>query len=242
MDAASEPRVSGRTALVTGSSSGIGAAIADALEQGGARVIRHGLEADGHAGLPLLVEDLAIVGAGARLATAALDAGPVDILVHSASVQVREPWQSITPEQMERQLRVNLVAFLELLQGLAPAMADRRWGRVLAIGSVQQTRPHPEMAAYAASKAAQANLVSNLAKQLAPSGVTVNSLSPGVIDTPRNRDALASEEYHRRVVGHIPVGRIGTPADCAPLARLLCSDDGGYITGRDVVVDGGYLL
>jgi NAD(P)-dependent dehydrogenase (short-subunit alcohol dehydrogenase family) len=242
MDAASEPRVSGRTALVTGSSSGIGAAIADALEQGGARVIRHGLEADGHAGLPLLVEDLAIVGAGARLATAALDAGPVDILVHSASVQIREPWHSITPEQMERQLRVNLVAFLELVQGLAPAMADRRWGRVLAIGSVQQTRPHPEMAAYAASKAAQANLVSNLAKQLAPSGVTVNSLSPGVIDTPRNRDALASDEYHRHVVGHIPVGRIGTPADCVPLARLLCSDDGGYITGRDVVVDGGYLL
>ncbi|WP_159601021.1 SDR family NAD(P)-dependent oxidoreductase [Agromyces humi] len=242
MDAASEPRVSGRIALVTGSTSGIGAAIADALEQGGARVIRHGLEADGDANLPVLVEDLAVVGAGARLATAALDVGPVDILVHSASVQIREPWQSITPEQMERQLRVNLVAFLELVQGLAPAMADRRWGRVLAIGSVQQTRPHPEMAAYAASKAAQANLVSNLAKQLAPSGVTVNSLSPGVIDTPRNREALASDEYHRRVVGQIPVGRIGTPADCVPLARLLCSDEGAYLTGRDVVVDGGYLL
>jgi len=242
MDAASKPPVDGRTALVTGSTSGIGAAIADALERAGARVIRHGLEPVGHAGRPSLAEDLAIVGAGARLASAARDVGPVDILVHSASVQIREPWLSITAEQMERQLRVNLVAFLELVQGIAPDMAERRWGRILAIGSVQQARPHPEMAAYAASKAAQANLVSNLAKQLAPRGVTVNSLSPGVIDTPRNRDALASDEYHRRVVGQIPLGRIGTPADCVPLALLLCSDDGGYITGRDLAVDGGYLL
>ncbi|WP_212275445.1 SDR family NAD(P)-dependent oxidoreductase [Agromyces salentinus] len=232
----------GRTALVTGSTSGIGAAIADGLEQAGAVVIRHGLSPAPGAPGTLLTEDLAATGAGDRLAVAALEVGTVDILVHSASVQIRRPWQAITAEQMELQLRVNLLAFLELAQRLVPPMSERGWGRVLAIGSVQQGRPHPEMAGYAASKAAQVNLVANLAKQVAPTGVTINSLSPGVIDTPRNRDALASDEYHRRVVAQIPAGRIGSPGDCVPLALLLCSDAGAYITGRDLPVDGGYLL
>jgi len=236
MDAAGS-RFDGLTALITGSTSGIGLAVSDAIEARGGRVIRHGLGLEGALG-----QDLAEEGAGTSLAAAALSIAPVDILVLSASLQIREPWVSITGDQAGRQLRVNLLSALELMQGLAPGMVERGWGRILTIGSVQQRQPHRDMLVYAASKAAQFNIVINLARQLAPSGVTVNNLSPGVIDTPRNADALASQAYLDETISHIPAGRIGLPSDCVPAAMLLCSRDSGYITGQDIAVDGGFGL
>ncbi len=121
-------------------------------------------------------------------------------------------------------------------------MCERRWGRILAIGSVQQIRPHPEMAVYAATKSAQDNLIRNLARQLASHGVAVNSLAPGVINTDRNREALADHHYATQLVDHIPVGRIGEPTDCVGAALLMCSPAGEYITGQTIVVDGGMTL
>ncbi|CAM3563101.1 SDR family NAD(P)-dependent oxidoreductase [Occultella aeris] len=245
--------LAGRTALVTGSTSGIGAAIATALAEAGAVVIGHGLQGPTAVAGPggsgavgpgalepaPLTEDLAVEGAGAALAEQALRLGPVDIVVHAASIQVRAPWTQIDPADARRQIQVNLLSAVELLQVLVPPMAERGWGRILAIGSVQRRAPHPEMAIYAATKAAQHNLVLGLATQLAPSGITVNTLSPGVIETPRNTQALSEPDYRAQVLAQIPAGRIGAPADLVGAALLLCSEGAGYLTGQDLVVDGG---
>jgi NAD(P)-dependent dehydrogenase (short-subunit alcohol dehydrogenase family) len=240
-DVADQPTLdfSGLTALVTGSTSGIGAALADALEHRGATVIRHGLESGQRS---TLTHDLSVPGAGRELGTAAMAGGGVDILVHAASVQRRTAWNEISSDEFNEVLQTNLIATLELIQAVVPGMVSRGWGRVLTLGSVQQLRPHPQMAAYAASKAAQASLVRNLAKQLAPHGVTVNNLAPGVIDTPRNVAALADTAYRAGVVASIPAGRIGTVEDCVWPALMLCAREGAYLTGQDIVVDGGMSL
>src|SRR5690606_7585190 len=103
--------------------------------------------------------------------------GAVDILVLNASVQIRKPWQEITPDEYRRQIDVNLGASIWLIQRFAPAMQSRRWGRILTIGSVQEVRPHPAMLVYSATKAAVENLTRNVAPQLAPDGVTINNLA-----------------------------------------------------------------
>lgn len=226
----------GLAALVTGGTAGIGAAIADGLEAGGCRVLRHGL-AGGD-----LSADLSVAGSGEALARAALAAGPVDVLVLSASVQLPAAWQVTSPADLELHVRTNVSEPFGLVQALLPGMLERGWGRILAIGSVQQTRPHPRMIGYAASKAAQFSIVRNLAGQVAAGGVTVNSLSPGVIETDRNREALDDPSYRQKTLEAIPAGRFGAPGDCATAALLLCSRGAGYITGQDLVVDGGLTL
>lgn len=123
-----------------------------------------------------------------------------------------------------------------------PGMRSEQWGRILTIGSVQEIRPHPDMVVYAASKAGQTSMVRNLAKQLAPDGITVNNLAPGVISTDRNNERLADEAYAARVLGAIPAGRFGDVSDCIGAAVMLCSDLAGYITGQNLFVDGGMGL
>jgi NAD(P)-dependent dehydrogenase (short-subunit alcohol dehydrogenase family) len=231
---------SGLTALVTGATSGIGFAVAHALEVGGAVVRRHGVETDQAS--DVLVHDLSRAGAGRELAAAVLSLGQVDILVHCASIQQRAEWPDIAEGCFQSQLQTNLISSFDLIQQLIRPMRERRWGRVLTIGSVQQARPHPRMLAYAASKSAMLSVVRNLAKQLAPFGVTVNNLAPGVVETPRNSVALSDDEYRRNVVRGIPAGRVGTVADCVTPALLFCSREAGYITGQDLYVDGGMSL
>lgn len=248
-------RLDGRTALITGSDRGIGRAIAAGLAECGATVVVHSI-----APSPVLDDtlravqaisarsaavtgDLAQPDAAAKLTdAAAAAAGPIDILVINASVQIRKPWAEITTEDALRQMQVNFHASLQMIQAVAPGMKARKWGRILAIGSVQQRRPHSEMAVYAATKAAQENLVRNLAKQLAPDGITVNNLSPGIILTERNQAALGDEAYAQRILTWVPAGFFGEPQDCAGAAVLLCSDAGRYITGADFFIDGGMAL
>ena len=234
--------LTGKTALITGSSRGIGKAIALELAAHGAEILIHCSENVKAAGDAiqearargrkawLLQAELGRAGAAGRLReSAAALVAQVDILVLNASVQCRRKWHEVGSEEFDRQIAVNLKSSLELIQLFAPAMMERRWGRVLAIGSVQQTRPHPEMIVYSASKAAQMNMVITLARELAGFGVTVNNLSPGVIETDRNRDALSDEAYRRGKLSSIPCGYFGKPADCASAALLLCSEEGGYI-------------
>ncbi|MEI8244298.1 MAG: SDR family oxidoreductase, partial [Lentisphaerota bacterium] len=116
---------------------------------------------------------------------------------------------------------------------------ERKWGRVLSIGSVQQKKPHRDMLIYAATKAAQTNMVQNLAVQVAPFGVTVNNLAPGVIVTDRNSVQMSDQTICETVLKKIPAGFIGQSEDCVGAAVLLCSDAGRYITGQDFYVDGG---
>ena len=119
-------------------------------------------------------------------------------------------------------------------------MAEREWGRVLTIGSIQQIKPSPSMFVYAASKSAQLNFAINLARHFGRHGVTVNNIAPGVIATARNRAQV--EANGAEMVTRIPAGRLGRPADIAGAALLLCSDAGSYINGADLFVDGGRAI
>ncbi|EIP98486.1 dehydrogenase of unknown specificity [Opitutaceae bacterium TAV1] len=250
-------RIKGRRALVTGSSRGIGAAIALAFAEAGADVAIH------YTGNAAQARDVAARAAalGARTGVVQADLGETDgarrawngamealggapdILVLNASVQLpRSDWLTIPREEFDQQVNVNLRASLELCQLAAPAMTAQRWGRIVTVGSVQEVRPHPHMVVYAATKCAQTSLAVNLARQLAPHGVTVNNLAPGVILTDRNTGRLADETYAAKVRASIPVADFGTPADCAGVALLLCSDAGRYITGQNLFVDGGFGL
>lgn len=239
--------LSGKTALVTGSTQGIGFAIAKCLSEHGAKVFVHGgtsMEKCKNASDKIknsvpVVEDLSNPDCAESLYE---KTGDIDILVLNASVQIRRPWDEVSAEDMELQLQVNVKSSYALIQKYAPYMKERKWGRIVTVGSVQQYAPHVQMPIYAASKCAQMSIVENLAKQLAPYGITVNNMAPGVIDTPRNRDALSNPEYATQVYSKIPAGYAGVPEDCAAGVLLLCSDEGRYIVGADLVIDGGMHL
>ncbi|MEX0774436.1 MAG: SDR family oxidoreductase [Phycisphaeraceae bacterium] len=244
--------LTGRVALVTGASRGIGRAIALGLGGCGATVAAHyaGNAAqarevvEGMSGRGMTVQaDLKDADAPRRIVEAVTaQLGRIDILVLNASVQYRRAWQEMNRAEFDEQIAVNLRSSLELMQLVAPAMVERRWGRIVTVGSVQQQRPHRELLPYGATKAAQEQLARNLARELAPYGVTVNNLAPGVIDTDRNAAVLADPDTRRRVEQWVPMKRIGTPEDCVAAALLLCSDAGAYITGVNLNVDGGAQL
>jgi NAD(P)-dependent dehydrogenase (short-subunit alcohol dehydrogenase family) len=244
--------LAGRTALVTGARREIGRAIALTLAELGARLAIHHAgtaaeaadadavvrEIEGVGGIARAFgQDFAADDAGRLLAASVSAWAAVDILVLNASIELPEAYEDISRAHFDRQIAVNLRTPLELLQSLVPPMAERGWGRVLTIGSVQQMRPHPKMMVYAGTKAAQWNWMRNLARQFGGKGVTVNNLAPGAILTARNRDQMAVEGA--ALVERIPAGRLGHPNDLCGAAALLCSDAGAYINGVNLYVDGG---
>lgn len=245
-------RLNGRTALVTGARREIGRAIALTLaELGASLAIHHAGSAEEAADADAVVQEIEQSGGVARafgqdfscddagrLLAASISAwAAVDILVLNASIELPEAYEDISRAHFDQQIAVNLRTPLELLQILVPPMAERGWGRVLTIGSVQQMRPHPKMMVYAGTKAAQWNWMRNLARQFGGKGVTVNNLAPGAILTARNRDQMAVEGA--ALVERIPAGRLGHPQDLRGAAALLCSDAGAYINGVNLYVDGG---
>lgn len=240
-----------KTALVTGASRGIGRAIAIRLASDGYRVIVHcaGNVAKAEETKALIEQN----GGTAEIITADLTdpvqtksvierAGNIDALVLNASLQIKKPWQEITLEDCHNQLICNFVSSMLLIQGAVPKMMEQKWGRIVTIGSVQEAKPHPDMLVYSASKAAQTNMVKSLALQLAGYGITVNNVAPGVIYTDRNVEALSDPEYAKKVTDSIPVRFYGEPEDCAGTVSLLCSDEGRYITGQSIYIDGGKSL
>ncbi|HOF20110.1 MAG TPA: SDR family oxidoreductase [Bacteroidales bacterium] len=243
--------LNGKTALVTGSSQGIGKAIATSLARHGADIIIHyksedELARETVAEIRKLDQECISIKADLSKADAAdfifnecSKFKPVDILVLNASVQIRKKWQEITPEEFDLQINVNLRSSLMLMQKFIDHMQEQKWGKILTIGSVQQKRPHPDMLVYSASKSAIANMVKSLAVQLAPFNINVNNIAPGVFGTVRNKEALNNPVYLKKVSAKIPLGYIATPEDCSALAVLLCTDAGKYITGEDIFIDGG---
>lgn len=238
----------GKRALVTGSSRGIGRAIAIALAADGYEVLIHCagnmqkaeetrklIERAGHSAT-VIQADLCNLDQTARLVA---EMGDIDALVLNASVQYRNKWEQISQDECRDQLNCNFISSLLLIQGAVPHMRTAGWGRVVTIGSVQEVKPHPDMLVYSASKAAQTNLMRSLALQLAKDGITVNNVAPGVIYTDRNTKALAEPAYAQQVMDSIPVGFYGKPEDCAGIVSLLCSEKGRYITGQSIFVDGG---
>lgn len=143
---------------------------------------------------------------------------------------------------MAAQTQINLHATVRLLQVFVPAMLARGSGRVIAIGSVQEARPNPTHVYYAATKAAQTNMILNLARTLRAPDVTCNIIQPGAILTDRNRAVLAQPGRQEQVLARIPLGRLGRADDCAGIALLLCSPEGSYINGAEIAVDGGLRL
>ncbi len=237
-----------KRALVTGASRGIGRAIAIALAADGFEVAVHYASNRTKADevVALITEKggkAFAVGGNLCDASAAksimADVGDVDVLVLNASVQHRRLWAEISHEEAIEQLQCNFLSSLQMIQLAAPAMAEKGWGRIITVGSVQERKPHPDMLVYSASKAAQTNMVQSLSLQLATSGITVNNVAPGVIYTDRNVAVLSDAEYAKKVTASIPVGFYGEPEDCAGMVSLLCSDAGRYITGQSIYVDGG---
>lgn len=240
--------LNGKKALVTGSARGIGRAIAIKLAECGAEVVVHG--AGNIAKANETAEIIRNNGGKASVHMCDLSnpdnvkgfiekIGNVDILVLNASMQIKKKWEDITVDDFYTQVNCNLLASMLLIKEAVPYMRSKKWGRILTVGSVQEAKPHPDMLVYSATKAAQTNMVKSLSLQLANDGITVNNLAPGVIYTDRNVEALSDPDYAAKVTASIPVGFYGTPDDCAPTAALLCSDEGRYITGQNIFVDGG---
>ena len=121
-------------------------------------------------------------------------------------------------------------------------MKKNGWGRIITVGSVNQYKEHRELSMYGVTKAAQMKLVQNISPLLAPYGITVNNVAPGVVETPRNEDVLSDGHFRAAIQKKIPCGFIGTPSDVAPAILLLASDEGRYITGSDIIIDGGMRL
>lgn len=237
-----------KTALITGSSRGIGRAIALRLARDGYRIIVHAAgnvqkaeetarfirENGGEA--QVLLADLTDLDQTRKLCE---QLPAVDVLVLNASLQYRTPWQEISVEACCQQLNCNFVSSMLLIQAVTPHMQANGWGRIITIGSVQEAKPHPDMLVYSASKAAQTNMVHSLSLQLAKDGITVNNVAPGVIYTDRNVEALSDPDYAKKVTDSIPAGFYGKPEDCAGIVSLLCGEEGRYITGQSIFVDGG---
>lgn len=243
-------RIDGRRALVTGASRGIGRAIAIGLAKMGAEVLVHyhrdriaadevvnTIEAAGGTAA-LLQQDLQDPQSGRDLGQVALD-GPLDVLVLNAAIQERRLLADVDYELFLRHAHANFWSALQLIQATVPAMQERGWGRIVAIGSVQQVRPNPNLLIYAGLKSALSNVMRGLSKSYAGSGVTANCLAPGLIDTDRNGELKSDAALYRSILDRIPAGYAGIPEDCVGAALLLCSNAGRYITGIDLLVDGG---
>ena len=241
----------GKTALVTGSSRGIGRAILLAYAGQGADVILHCRKPDQRAEETLALAretgvkvysvygDLSQKEAAAGIYREIQEQGlQVDILVLNASVELRRHWTEISDEDYDLQLNTNLRSPMKLMQLFIPQMQQRRWGRVITMGSVQ-AKPHPDMLVYAAGKAALCNMAQSLAAQVAGDGVTINNLSPGAIHTDRNDQALSDPAYREHVRSLIPVKYIGKPEDIAAMAVYLASEESKYMTGENIYVAGG---
>lgn len=246
--------LSGRRAFVTGADSGIGRAIALGLAQAGADVVVHHL--GNTSGADKVVAEIEAFGRRALtvehdltrtdalpLLVETLQSGPhIDILILNAAIEERAAWTDLDPVAIDRHVAANFTASLMLAQALVPSMSLRSWGRIVALGSILASRPRSETLVYASLKSAQLTALRSIARTVAAQGVTANVVSPGSILTGRSETALSDDTTRARVEAKIPMRRIGVPQDCVAPVLMLCSDAGGYITGADIPVDGGWHI
>ena len=239
--------LTGKKALVTGSTQGIGFEIARILSEYGATVFVNGATSmekcvSASEKIPNSVPIKANLLDDSEIDKLYEETGDVDILVLNASIQYKRDWDEMSIEEYDATINCNLRASYLLIKKYAEGMKKNRWGRIVTIGSVNQYNNHPQLMMYGVSKAAQFKMVQNIAPLLAPFGVTVNNIAPGAIDTPRNEAALSDAEYRKKVVASIPCGYVGKVEDVSPAVLLLCSEEGRYITGTDLMIDGGMHL
>ncbi|MEW6321127.1 MAG: glucose 1-dehydrogenase [Acidobacteriota bacterium] len=246
-------RLSGKTALITGSSRGIGRGIAIRFAQEGASVAinyvgsveaaRETLDAVRQAGGDgvIVPGDVSSVQAVRRLLEEAVEAlGPLDVLVNNAGIEKHSAFWDVTEDDYDKVLDVNLKGAFFMAQAMARHLiAGQRPGRIINISSVHEELPFPNFAAYCASKGGMRMLARNLAVELGPHRITVNNIAPGAIETPINTNLLHDPAKLDALLRQIPAGRLGRPEDVAGLAVFLASDEAGYVTGSTFTVDGG---
>lgn len=249
------PTLAGRTAIVTGSSSGIGQGIAARLAREGANVV---IDYVGHPeGADATLK--MVTGAGAKGITVQADVskpdavrnlvneawkafGGADILVNNAGMEKKSDFWATSEEDYDHVLGVNLKGPFFLTQAFVQRLRDaKKPGRVINISSVHEDMAFPGFATYCASKGGLRMLMRDLAVELGPLGITVNNVAPGAISTPINTALLEDKPKLNALLKKIPLGRLGTVDDVAGLVAFLASDDAAYINGSTFVIDGGLM-
>jgi glucose 1-dehydrogenase len=246
-------RLKGKRVLVTGSSKGIGREIALTVAREGADVVINynrdpqgaedvlrDVQATGVRGT-VIQADLGDVTQVRRLLDEGIAAlGGLDVLVNNAGIETHAPFWDVTEADFDRVIGVNLKGVFFATQRMVQHLRDAgRPGRIVNISSVHEELPFPNFAAYCASKGGLKMLTRNLAVELGPLGIAINSIAPGAIETPINTKLLNDPVKLNALVSQIPLGRLGKPADVASLAVFLASDEAGYVTGATYFVDGG---
>ena len=244
--------LTGKCALITGAGRGIGLAMARALAGAGCAVAIQDIDQKVAEAACAAIEaaggraaafggDLLDLSLPARLIPQSVDAlGGLHILVNNGSIQIPCPWLDATPDDIERQVRADLVSPVLFCQQVVPIFRRQRFGRIVNLGSVQQRKANPGMLAYSLCKGALEKLTAGLARELAPDNITVNQIAPGWINrTVRNEPDLSTAEQRERAVQTaVPLGRLGEPDDMRGVLLLMCSEAGSYMTGQNVFVDG----
>jgi glucose 1-dehydrogenase len=248
-------RLEGKTALVTGSSQGIGQGVAIRLAQEGAKIV-----VNYHAnpeGAEDTIQQIRAAGSDAIAVQADLAKiadidnlvhqgvtkfGGIDILVNNAGLEKRAPFWEVTEADYDLVLEVNLKGVFFTTQSFVKDLLSRKApGRIINMSSVHEELPFPHFASYCASKGGLKMLCRDLAIELAPFNITVNNVAPGAIETPINTKLLNDKDKLAALLANIPLRRLGKPADVAGTVAFLASDDADYITGTTLFVDGGLL-
>ncbi|MCX6648354.1 MAG: 3-oxoacyl-ACP reductase FabG [Candidatus Bathyarchaeota archaeon] len=242
----------GRIALVTGSSRGIGEAIALSLGEAGATLAlvsrdakslgkvsekakRLGIKSE------VFAADVSNEADVEHLKTEVLGRlGAVNILVNNAGINIRKPLTEFTPDEWRSVIDTNLVGPFLICRAFVPAMKGRGYGRIINITSTMSHVATANRTAYAASKSGLLGFTRALALELAPEAITVNGISPGWFETELTKPIWNNPEANENLVSRIPLGKWGDVNDIGKLATYLCSDEAGYITGTDILIDGGY--
>jgi glucose 1-dehydrogenase len=247
-------RLEGKVALVTGSTSGIGKAIAERFAAEGAHVaVNHRSHGVGRKDRSKeIVDSLATPGMAVEgdvsnrpdvermIAEVIQKFGQIDIVVNNAGIEVNKGFLEVTDQEWERVIGVNLYGPFVVSQAAAREMvAQARGGRIVNVSSVHEDIPFPGYASYCASKGGLRMLTRNMAVELASHCITVNNIAPGAIATPINKAVLNDPEAKHNAIGEIPLGRFGRPEEVAAVAVFLASDEAGYVTGSTYYVDGG---
>ena len=240
--------LSGRTALVTGASGGIGEAIARQLHAQGATLVLAGRRSEALAALAealgerarVEVAELSDPQAAEQLIAAAADGGGPDVLINNAGLTRDNLAVRMKDEDWQTVLEVNLTAVFRLTRAALRGMMRRRWGRIVNVTSIVALTGNPGKVNYAAAKAGMIGMTKSLAAEVATRGITVNCVAPGFIETPMT--AALSEDQRRRLLERVPVGRLGTPDDVAAAIGYLASQEAAYVTGQTLHVNGGMAM
>ena len=242
-------QLSGRTALITGASGGIGSAIAKNLSQQGAHVILHGTRAGRLEELASEIgTNVSVVTAnlsdreavGGLVSEAAKATGAIDILVNNAGITRDNLFMRMKDEEWDDVLEVNLTSSMLLCRSAIRAMMKARWGRIISISSIVGVTGNPGQTNYAASKAGMIGFSKSLATEVASRGITVNVVAPGFIETPMT-DEL-TDEQKQKLLGNVPAGRLGSSQEVAAAVSFLASEEAAYMTGATLHVNGGMAM